>query len=110
MVLEVRCRTSGRRSSCQFVRTPLPSALPGARLVFQRLPERRLPDQAAREFGQQMYTGMCAGEMSAAAAFLRLVADDSTDYERKRTCHRAPGRPQLLRRLDPWPRHVHHRR
>ncbi|CMQ05035.1 Hypothetical protein ERS181295_03120 [Mycobacterium tuberculosis] len=50
------------------------------------------PDQAAREFGQQMYTGMCTrAEMSAAAAGLplELVADDSVyDYEKT---HLPPG-------------------
>ncbi|WP_431130206.1 hypothetical protein, partial [Flagellimonas flava] len=61
---------------------------PGARLVFNAFLANGdyAPDQAAREFGQQMYTGMCTrAEMSAAAAGLplELVADDSVyDYEK----------------------------
>lgn len=67
---------------------------PGARLVFNAFLANGdyAPDQAAREFGQQMYTGMCTrAEMSAAAAGLplELVADDSVyDYEKT---HLPPG-------------------
>ncbi|CKP04718.1 Hypothetical protein ERS024213_01404 [Mycobacterium tuberculosis] len=67
---------------------------PGARLVFNAFLANGdyAPDQAAREFGQQMYTGMCTrAEMFAAAAGLplELVADDSVyDYEKT---HLPPG-------------------
>lgn len=67
---------------------------PGARLVFNAFLANGdyAPDQAAREFGQQMYTGMCTrAEMFAAAVGLplELVADDSVyDYEKT---HLPPG-------------------
>lgn len=61
---------------------------PGARLVFNAFMPRRgyEPDQAAREFGQQVYTSIFTQqEMWAAAAGLplELVANDSVyDYEK----------------------------
>jgi SAM-dependent methyltransferase len=62
---------------------------PGGRLVFNTFLPRGgyAPDQAAREFGQQMYTSIFTwDEMSTAAAELplALVADDSVyDYEQQ---------------------------
>jgi SAM-dependent methyltransferase len=67
---------------------------PGGRLVFNTFLPRGgyAPDQAAREFGQQVYTSIFTwDEMSTAAAGLplRLVADDSVyDYEQE---HLPPG-------------------
>ncbi len=61
---------------------------PGARLVFNAFLPRDgyIPDEAAREFGQQTYTTIFTREeMSTAAAglSLELVADDSVyDYEK----------------------------
>lgn len=74
---------------------------PGARLVFNAFLANGdyAPDQAAREFGQQMYTGMCTrAEMCLLQrpAFLSN-SSPTTRYTttRKRTCHRAPGRPPV---------------
>lgn len=67
---------------------------PGARLVFNTFLPRGdyTPDQAAREFGQQMYTSIFTrDEMSPAAAglSLELVADDPVyNYEKE---HLPPG-------------------
>ena len=68
---------------------------PGGTLGVQRLPGAhglRHPTDAAREFGQQMYTGMCSRpDMATAAAGLplELVADDSVyEYEK---AHLPPG-------------------
>ncbi|QUR68256.1 class I SAM-dependent methyltransferase [Mycobacterium spongiae] len=61
---------------------------PDGRLVFNAFLANGdyTPDQAAREFGQQMYTGMCTRrEVSTAAAGLplQIIADDSVpDYEK----------------------------
>ncbi|UGT94215.1 methyltransferase domain-containing protein [Mycobacterium ostraviense] len=67
---------------------------PGGRLVFNAFLADLdyIPDQATRQFGQQVYTGIFTRpEMSAAAAglALELVGDDSVyDYEK---AHLPPG-------------------
>lgn len=78
---------------------------PGGRLVFNAFLPRGnyLPDQAAREFGQQSYTTMFTGDEISSAATglpLKLVADGSVyDYERE---HLPPGARPPARWYADW--------
>ena len=88
---------------------------PGGRLVFNVFLAHQgyIPDDAARELGQQSYSMIFTrDEMASAAELLplELVADDSVyEYEKTHLPDRCVAAHELVRRVDQWPRRVRRR-